>query len=190
MVNDNAEATLIQQVLAGRREFYRPLMEKYQKRVFFLANSILGNSSEAQDIAQEAFLLAYRKLRELKDIEKFGPWLYGITRNLCYSNLRNKKIQPESLDDVQQYHQLPNVVPMVPITEQGDSLQNTLLKRLETLPEKYRTLLRLKYLEDYSYQEIAEMLDLPVDLVRSRLFEGRRILREGMQKIRSIENDG
>ena len=77
---------------------------------------------------------------------------------------------------------------MRPPGEDGLDIVETLLAKLDQLPEKYQVLLRLKYLEDYSYQEIAEMLDLPVDLVRSRLFEGRRLLREGMDRIRRVEN--
>jgi RNA polymerase sigma-70 factor (ECF subfamily) len=76
---------------------------------------------------------------------------------------------------------------MRPATENGLDLVDMLILRMERLPEKFRVLLRLKYLEDYSYQEISEMLDIPLDLVRSRLFEGRRLLREKMKKSRSIE---
>ena len=72
----------------------------------------------------------------------------------------------------------------------SDAEKRDLIKLIEQgkpLPEKYRVLLYMKYLEDYSYMEIAEMLDLPVDLVRSRLFEGRRLLREGVLSSRSID---
>jgi len=188
-MTENAEATLVQQVLAGRRECYRPLVEKYQKKVFLLANSMLGNRVESQDIAQEAFLLAYSKLRELKDLNKFGPWLFGIARNLCYVCLRKKKVEPESFDDLKYQERISNVVSLTPAADDGLRLQETLLSRLEHLPEKYRTLLRLKYLEDYSYEEISELLDMPVDLVRSRLFEGRRMLREQVERIRSANNE-
>ncbi len=187
---DNAEFTLIQQILAGRRDCYRPLVEKYQKKVFLLANSMIHNTAEAQDIAQETFLLAYRKLRELKDLTKFSSWLFGITRNLCYTRLRQKKVEPESLEAIPAYHNSLNIISLKPNQDEGEDLQDLLLKRLKKLPEKYQTLLRLKYLDDYSYQEISEMLDLPIDLVRSRLFEGRRILREGMQKARRVNNEG
>ncbi len=177
----NTEATLIEQVLSGRRECYRPLVEAYQRKVFVLAASMLRNNTEAQDLAQEAFITAYQNLHELRDKTKFGTWLYGITRNLCYAALRKKQIEPEPLDDIppSQYN---NVVPMRLASNDGEDLLESLLARLEKLPEKYRTLLRMKYMDDLSYQEIAEMLDLTVDIVRSRLFEGRRLLREGMEQ--------
>ncbi len=182
-----AEVTLINQVLNGRKECYRPLVEKYQRKVFLLACSLVRNAAEAQDVAQEAFLQAYKNLHTLKDREKFGPWLYGITRNLCFTALRQMKVQPESIETLPS-QEISNVVVMRPPGEDGLDIVETLLAKLDQLPEKYQVLLRLKYLEDYSYQEIAEMLDLPVDLVRSRLFEGRRLLREGMDRIRRVEN--
>lgn len=184
----NAEATLVSQVLSGRRECYRPLVEKYQKKVYLLACSMVGIPAEAQDIAQEAFLVAYKNLHQLKDRERFGSWLFGITRNLSYTALRKQKIETESIDSVA-YRDIPNVVPMRPAEENGVDILATLMSRLEELPEKYRILLRLKYLEDYSYQEISEMLDIPVDLVRSRLFEGRRMLREDMDSVRRLANE-
>ncbi len=183
----NADSTLVKQVLLGQHECYRPLVEKYKKKIFILACSILGNPSEAQDISQEVFFIAFKNLQTLKERHKFGSWLYGITRNLCFAALRKKRIEPESLEDLS-YTQFANVVEMRPADEDGDDLSNKLLSQLELLSEKYRTLLRLKYLEDYSYQEISEMLDLPVDLVRSRLFEGRRILREGIERSRRVKN--
>lgn len=185
---ENAEATLIKQVLNGRRECYRPLVEKYQKKVYLLACSMLNHSAEAQDIAQESFLLAYKNLHDLKDWSKYGSWLFGITRNLCYTTLRNRKVQPKSLDEIS-YEYLTNVVPMRPTEEDGIDLIDTMLKKLDLLPDKYRILIRLKYLEDYSYQEISEMLDIPVDRVRSRLFEGRRMLRERIERDRRVEHD-
>lgn len=178
---ETTEATLIEQVLKGRRECFRPLVEQYQRRVYHLANSMLDNGPEAQDIAQEAFLTAYQKLRELDDPAKFGSWLYGITRNLCYNARRSRRIHTQPIDDTPP-QALENVVSLRPAGP--DDNADDLLNRLEAMPEKYRILLRLKYLDDYSYQEIARLTDLPVDLVRSRLFEGRRILKERMEETR------
>jgi RNA polymerase sigma-70 factor, ECF subfamily len=184
----NAEATLVSQVLSGRRECYRPLVEKYQMKVYLLACSMVGNAAEAQDLAQETFLTAYKNLHQLKDRAKFGSWLFGITRNLSYHALRKRKIEPEPIDSIS-YKDIPNVVPMRPDNEDGEDILTTLMTRLETLPEKYRVLLRLKYLDDCSYQEISDMLDIPIDLVRSRLFEGRRMLREDMESVRRKTNE-
>ena len=185
-MSDQTDVTLIKQVLSGRKECYRPLVEKYRKIIYHIGFTLLRNISEAQDITQETFLIAYKNLRELKDRKKFGSWLYGIARNLCYETLRKKRIEPELIHEIMESEKF-NVVEMRPSDPNGEDLLESLLNKLESLPEKYRVLLYLKYLEDYSYMEIAEMLDLPVDLVRSRLFEGRRLLREGVLSSRSID---
>ncbi len=178
---NTTEVTLIKQVLSGNQEFYRPLVEKYQQKIFVLAYSLLRNSSEAQDLSQEAFLMAFKKLRELKDQKKFGSWLYGITRNLCYEALRKKHVETDSLDEVPPA-KVGNVISMRGVDDPNEEMLRTMMKKLESMPEKYRILLHLKYLKDLTYQEISEMLDLSVDLVRSRLFEGRRLLREGVEQ--------
>ena len=193
-MTDKTEATLIQQVLSGKTECYRPLVEKYQKKIYLLAYSFMGNASDAQDIAQDAFLAAFKNLSDLQDRTKFGSWLYGITRNLCLSIVRKKQIEPEFLDSLTEEELSirptdSTVRRLSVVTENGLDLVDMLILRMERLPEKYRVLLRLKYLEDYSYEEISEMLDIPLDLVRSRLFEGRRLLRERMiNSQRSMEH--
>lgn len=174
---DQSDAVLIKQALSGNRDCYRPLVDKYQKSVYHLACSIIHHSTEAQDITQETFLTAYKNIRKLKDPAKFGSWLYGITRNLCMEALRKRKKEPEYLDP-------PSLLKLDAIVEDkvteltGSDITDMLIVKLENLPDKYQSLLRLKYLQDYSYQEIAEMMDIPTDLVRSRLFEGRKLLRE------------
>lgn len=176
-MRDLTDATLVKQVISGKRECYRPLVDKYQTVIYHLACSLIHNSTEAQDIAQETFLTAFKNIRKLKDHAKFGSWLYGITRNLCLETLRKRKKEPEYVDTEILLNSEQSVE--TKITElNGHDITDTLITKLSGLPEKYQSLLRLKYMQDYSYQQIATMLDLPVDLVRSRLFEGRKLLRE------------
>lgn len=183
------EITLIAQVLKGQRECFRPLVEAYQRKVFHLACSLVGNPTEAQDIAQETFLTAFQNLGRLKQHARFSSWLFGITRNLCYEALRQRKLDPQPFEETQDYA-APQVISLNKETDPNQDLVRQMMARLERLPEKYRVLLRLKYLENYRYAEIAELLDLPVDLVRSRLFEGRRILREGLERAKGHESYG
>jgi len=184
---DQTDAVLIKQVISGKRECYRPLVDKYQRAVYHLACSLIHHSTEAQDIAQESFLTAYKNIRKLKDHAKFGSWLYGITRNLCLEALRKRKKESEYFDttfidsasiDTMGLEHLEQETKITELS--GTDITDTLIAKLNAMPEKYQSLLRLKYLQDYSYQEISEMLNIPVELVRSRLFEGRKILREEM----------
>lgn len=187
-MTETTESALIQQVRRGRQECFRPLVERYQNRVFVLACSLVGNPTEAQDIAQDVFLAAYEKLHTLSDPTRFGPWLFGITRNLCFGALRKRNVIHEPLE-AHQDHLAGNVVPLYVRREGQEDPLTALLDRLNRLPEKYQQVLRLKYLEDYSYQDIADMLDLSVDLVRSRLFEGRKLLRERLDQLRGTSNE-
>ncbi len=176
---DQTDAALIKQVISGKQECYRPLVDKYQNRVYHLAISMLHHTAEAQDITQEAFLTAYKNIRRLHNHAKFGSWLYGITRNLCMEALRKRKLEPEYVgtDFVEIADRELETEPKVSALN-GTDITELLIGKLKQMPEKYQTLLRLKYLQDYSYQQIADMLDMPVDLVRSRLFEGRKLLRD------------
>jgi RNA polymerase sigma-70 factor (ECF subfamily) len=172
-LHELSDADLVQRVLVGKREAFRFLVERYRQSVYNLAYSILGSREDAQDIAQEAFLAAYRRLPELRDWDKFGSWLFGTTRHLCYVLLRRRRV-------------LGGQVPI----EGADTLaaearesteedhMTMMLEAMGGLPDKYQVLLRLKYLGGYSYKVIAEMMDLPEITVKSRLFEARRMLRE------------
>lgn len=168
-----SDADLVQRVLVGRREAFQVLVKRYRQSVYNLAYSILGSREDAQDVAQEAFFAAYRRLPNLRDWSKFGSWLFGTARHLCYVILRRRRVVGEQ----------------VPLSEaerlSGESRDGTeedhltiVLEAMEDLPDKYKVLLRLKYLGGYSYRRIAEMMDLPEIVVKSRLFEGRRMLRE------------
>lgn len=168
-----SDADLVQRVLAGKREAFRFLVDGYRQSVYNLAYSILGSREDAQDVAQEAFLAAYRRLPDLRDRSKFGSWLFGTTRHLCYVVLRRRRVVGV---------QVPLEEVKALAAESRDPIREDrvtmAMEAMEDLPDKYKVLLRLKYLGGYSYQHIAEMMDLPEITVKSRLFEGRRMLRE------------
>jgi len=167
------EVDLVLRVLSGDRAAYGVLMSRYQRRVYHLAYSILGSWQDAQDVSQEAFFAAYRRLPKLKDPGKFGGWLFGTARHICYVTLRKRRVIGEQVPIEEVEFLATRPVEDIP----GDR-EALMLQGIRDLPEKYQVLLRLKYLGGYSYQRVAEMLDLPEVTVKSRLFEGRRMLRE------------
>ncbi len=172
-----SDAELVQRVLAGRREWFQTLVERYRKKVYSLAYSILSNWQDAQDVAQEAFFSAYRRLPDLRDPKKFGAWLFGTTRHLCYVALREKRVIGEHIP----VEQIGSAAAGPPQEEAQDDQLALMLAAMEDLPDKYQLLLRLKYLGGYSYREIAQLADVPEVTVKSRLFEGRRMLRERVE---------
>ncbi len=174
-----SDAELVYCVLSGRRDWFQTLVDRYRRQVYGLAYSMLGNWQDAQDVAQEAFFSAYRRLPDLRDPAKFGSWLFGTTRHLCYVVLRKRRVIGEQVP-VEQAETLA-VKPSQEET-QDDQLA-LMLRAMQQLPDKYQSLLRLKYIGGYSYRDIARMLDVPEVTVKSRLFEGRRLLREQVESI-------
>jgi RNA polymerase sigma-70 factor (ECF subfamily) len=168
------ESDLVLRVLRGDREAFRPLVDAYEAAVFGLSKRLLdGDEVEAEDLCQEAFLRAYRRLSELKDPRRFGPWLYRIARSLCRDKLRRRRAERRALD-VHSSRLRWEAVANPGAEEVGAVLAG--------LPEGERRALELKYFDGLSYQDIAEAMGLTFAQVdhlirdaRARL--GRRLRR-------------
>lgn len=192
-MSEARDADLVRQVVRGDDDAFRPLVARYEQRVYILAISWLGDPAEAQDVTQETFYAAYRRLPELRDAEKFRAWLFGTARNLCHVWLRKRRLfgEPvplETLEDAP-FEKIPHpsYEAVNPLGETREELLTRLHASLDRLPDKYQTLLRLKYLSGSSYREIAEMMDLPEATIKSRLFEARRLLRERVHAVQTHE---
>ena len=165
----------IQKCLDGEPAAFGFLVDKYRSCVYSLAYAKLGNFHDAEDIAQEVFIKAYQKLHALKRSDKFRPWLYAITSNLCTDFLRSRSSRPESayLEDVDEA-----------ILEEPsmEAYQNQLRRKvihaaLKELPEIYRQVLTLYYLGGMNNREIAEFLGTSKNTIESRLKRARAKLK-------------
>ncbi len=151
--------------------------------VYNMARKLSGNSFDAEDLVQETFTIAFRKVHQLKDHDKARPWLLAILRNL-YLRSREKN-RPELLD-------VPDEESYVAVLEKlvsSDSPESNVLQKhesrefqraLKELPEKYKTPLILFYSEEWSYRQISEALDLPLGTIMSRLSRGRDLLKKAL----------
>lgn len=157
-------------------------MRKYQDRLFHCLTHLAGNAHEAEDLAQDAFVQAFVKLRTFQEQSSFFTWLYRIAFNLAASRLRRKKPQT-SLDDRSE-----GLGPEA--TDPGESPTSKMMRderaaqvqaALATLNPDYRTILILREMEGCDYETIADILDLPLGTVRSRLSRARMELRERLQ---------
>ena len=168
------EEVWINEAQAGNKQSFSRLVEAYQRPVFNLTYRMLGTSEEAEDAAQETFLRAYSRLKQYDPNHKFSTWLFSIANHHCIDRLRKRRKVIVSIDDnpVLQnlQHETPEPEERVIDAEQAHQLQ-ALLTQLE--PE-YRTPLILRYWEEYSYEEIAEAMELTVSAVKSRLFRARK----------------
>ena len=166
--------------LAGDQDAFAELVYLFQDPVYNLCYRMLGESSEAEDATQEAFLRAHMHLRRYDRARSFKTWIMSIASNHCIDRLRKRRMQYVSLDDE------PTAAALAlrsddPLPEQatlhaelGDRVQRLLLQ----LDEGYRLAVVLRYWYDYSYAEIADELGMTQSAVKSRLFRARRQLAE------------
>lgn len=169
------EARIIAAVLDGEVNAFEPLIAKYEKPIFNLMYRTTGSVDEAVELTQEAFLKAYDKLAQFQPGRNFFSWLYALAVNIGRDHLRYKKRNPPSIHD-QRGHVVEHVEagPEDPrLTEDYQSL----IKALDQLPIDYREAVVLRYREERSMKEIADMLGLSVSGAKMRVHRGLEKLR-------------
>ena len=179
---------IIQKCLDGDAAAFGLLVDKYKGSVYALAYAKLGNFHDAQDITQEVFLKAYRKLRTLKRWDKFLSWLYAITSNACKDFFRSKASRPDAeyIAD-QEKERLDNISID---SHHEDEIHQTLREALSELPEIHRQVLTLHYLGGMSCKEIALFLGVSPHAIAMRLNRARSKLRKEMLTMMHTTFDG
>ena len=168
----------IDQVLSGNVAAYSYLVEKYQDFVYGLALKMLRNSADAEELAQDSFVKAYRSLNSYKGKSKFSTWLYRITYNNCITLLRKRKMEVHSLDEQRLsdqdeafiYDQLNEV--------DKAELERYLHDALSKLPEQDQVLVTLYYYEDQKIEEISQVTGLTESNVKVRIHRARKRMYE------------
>jgi RNA polymerase sigma-70 factor (ECF subfamily) len=166
----------VEAALAGDQDAFAELVYTYQDAVYNLCYRILSERGEAEDAAQEAFLRAYLNLARFDPARSFKTWLLSIASNHCIDRLRRRRMKLLSIDD-----------PLPSLTLSGDEPepedvtiareQSAGIQRLlNRLPDDYRAAIVLRYWYDYSYVEIASMLQTTESAIKSRLFRARQML--------------
>lgn len=181
------ELHIIKRVLSGDSDAYEELVRRYEKPIVnYIARYVLSYD-EAQDIAQEVFVKAYYALDKYDKTFRFSTWLYRIARNAAIDNLRRKQVPTRSLDEPQQFRdgEAPLQFPDEEATPE-ERLQNRELVRyfsdaVDTLPPEYREVITMRHINQLSYQEIAEICDIPIGTVKNRIFRGRELLRKKLE---------
>lgn len=181
----DADIELVKQTLQGNEEGFEKLVKKYQDKVYTLCYRYSGNDEDAYDLAQEAFIKAYRSLGTFKGSSRFGTWLYRITTNVCLDEIRRKKrrIQVQSLDQPVEGADgemtrivLDDTLPIDALYEQQEQAQYIQSLLMQMKPE-HRMVLLLKDIMEFSYEEIAQMLNISSGTIKSRLSRARDLLR-------------
>lgn len=178
---DRIDLRLIELCQQGRTEFFGDLVSRYQARIYNLAYRMLHSREEAEDITQETFLNVYRALATFKG-ERFSPWVYKIASNLCLDHLRRRRPNTVSLDapvgpDGDLRREVADEALLPEDSLLAGDLGFDVQRAIDALPPKYRTVVVLRHIEDLTYEEIAEVLGLPLGTVKTRLFRARETLR-------------
>lgn len=174
-----SERLLIDRVKAGEADVFYELVGDYRIRLYRKACALLGNPDDAEDVLQEALVTAYRALDRFRGESGIYTWLYRIVVNKCRDHLRSRRSRKE--DAVEH---LPPIISDDRISieknlELSDDAAYLMLK-INSLDRKYRQVLTLRYYENFSYQEIAEVVRVNIGTVKSRLFKARELLKRAI----------
>jgi len=181
VTEDDREA--VRRVQAGDTEAFEPLVEKYKRKVFRLAYQVLRDQEDALDVAQEAFVKAFRALPAFKGDSAFYTWLFRITMNVALDRKRQRATRAKSLgaEDVPPEEWERTATSTDPDPEDvatGAERRERIRKGLDSLSEHHRAIIILSDIEGLQYREIAEVLGIPMGTVMSRLHHARKRLRE------------
>jgi RNA polymerase sigma-70 factor (ECF subfamily) len=195
---DIDDATLAGRVLAGERGAFEMLMRRYNRRLYRVARAMLRNDAEAEDALQDAYLAAYQSLGNFRGEASLATWLSRVVVNQCLGRMRRQARRDNILPmvslggpDEQEHAAMPSDESETPDRALVRAeLRAVLERKLDELPEAFRTVFVLRCVEELSVEETARCLNIPEATVRTRHFRARGMLRESLaQDIDVAERD-
>lgn len=179
----------IKKVKKGDQSAYEDIVVLFQSRIYHHCYRMLGNAHEAEDIAQEAFIRAYVNIHSYDDKRKFSTWLYRIATNLTIDRIRKRKpdyfldAEIKGTEGLNMFSQLATKDRLPEEEVQGMELQHHIYQEIANLSPIYRSIITLRYLEEFSLKEISEIMDLPLGTVKTRIHRGREALRKKLRHV-------
>ncbi len=172
---------LVKLAIAGDEKAYAELLDRYKDAIYYMLLKMVNNKSDAEDLTIEAFGKAFKNIAQYTPNYAFSTWLFKIATNNCIDFIRKKKANVVSLDqttDEQETIGTPLQADTPDPEEDMIKNQRMALMRdvVEKLKPRYKTLVELRYFKEYSYEEIATELDLPIGTVKAQLFRARELL--------------
>ncbi len=189
MGKQDVDKALVERARRGDRQAFDLLVRKYQNRIIKLISRYIHDPNEVLDVAQEAFLRAYRALPKFRGESAFYTWLYRIAINTAKNHIAARGRRPTeeavSAEEAEQFAGAPE------LKEQAtperlllrDEIEKTVFEAIEELPEDLRTAITLRELEGLSYDEIAKIMGCPIGTVRSRIFRAREAINKKLQPL-------
>ena len=184
------ELHIIRRLLAGDSDAYEELVKRYERPIINYVYRLVQNVEEAMDVAQEVFVKAYYALDKYDDTWRFSTWLYRIARNAAIDSMRRRQPGERSLDEPVRGasgQDVPLQVPCLDDTPE-ERIQNLefasrFSEAVASLPPDYREVITLRHVNQCSYNEIADLCDIPIGTVKNRIFRGREMLRKKLEGV-------
>jgi len=181
--NDVNDDLLIEQTLEGNRDAFGELVTKYQVRLYNTMIQVVGSAEDAYDVTQDAFMQAFLRLDTFRRSSKFYTWLYRIAFNVAIGmrrKYRALRMTEEFRQDMQD-RRVDRERRPEDILISKENIK-TVRDAIDRLDDEFRSVVVLRELEEFSYEEIAEILEIPIGTVRSRLHRARMTIRESLHR--------
>ncbi|NJK85683.1 MAG: sigma-70 family RNA polymerase sigma factor [Bacteroidales bacterium] len=172
---------LVQRANVGDQKAYAELMDRYRDAIYYMLLKMVNNASDAEDLTIEAFGKAFKNIQQYTPNFAFSTWLFKIATNNCIDFIRKRKANHISLDHNDEEHERASHDIQAPVLDPEESMINEQKIKLmhsivSKLKPRYRKLIELRYFNEFSYEEIAEELELPIGTVKAQLFRARELL--------------
>jgi RNA polymerase sigma factor (sigma-70 family) len=172
---------LVKKATDGDQKAYAELLDRYRDAIYYMLLKMVNNASDAEDLTIEAFGKAFKNLNQYAPNYAFSTWLFKIATNNCIDFIRKKKANHISLDQNDEEHEMATHEVQASVPDPEETLINQqkamLMRNVVTkLKPRYRKLIELRYFNEFSYEEIAEELELPIGTVKAQLFRARELL--------------
>ena len=182
----------VSRAIKGDEKAYQQLVEKYDRALYFHIQKMIKEKELVEDLVQEVFIKAFNNLASYSNEYAFSTWLYRIATNHTIDYLRKKKLQTLSINDPvktkdgEMEVQLPDVSFATDREIIRKQRQTIIHAAIEDLPEKYKMVIEMRHMEEKSYQEISELLDLPLGTVKAHIFRARELLYKALKDKRDM----
>ena len=179
---------LIRRAQRGDADAFEQLLLEHQKNVYNLCYRMAGNPDDAMDLSQETFLRAWRCLDQYQFASAFSTWLYRLCSNICIDFLRRRRRQQtvpltfEDADGEEQAYAVPDVQPLPEEQVELKLTRETLAAAMAQLLPEHRAVLQLRVVNEMSYEQIADVLDIQIGTVKSRLSRARNQLKKILER--------
>lgn len=181
-IRNLTDVELIEKAIGGREDGFEELVRRYQRPITAYVYRMLNNYDASLDVTQEVFIKVYKSLERYSSDYKFSTWLYRIAHNAAIDFMRKNSVSPQSLEaenaDGTFQLQIESLNPTPEQERERSEWRKEIESVVKCLPTVYRELILLRHAQDLSYDEIAEITNLPLGTVKNRLFRAREMMRE------------